>query len=92
MKKFGALIAVFVSACSICAGNKEETNFDFTHNRASITGMLTSACSWQLELGYHYMFNHYIGIGAAIGGWGCTMNHDEYPVRTGVDSPGHPLV
>ena len=69
MKKFGALIAVFVSACSIYAGNKEETNFDFTHNRVSITGMLTSACSWQLELGYHYMFNHYIGIGGAIGGW-----------------------
>lgn len=31
--------------------------------------MLTSSDSWQLELGYHYMFNRFIGIGGAVGGW-----------------------
>lgn len=31
--------------------------------------MLTSSDSWQLEMGYHYMFNRYVGVGGSIGGW-----------------------
>lgn len=41
-----------------------------THNRAYISGMLTSSDSWQVDLGYHYMILPYLGIGGGIGWWG----------------------
>lgn len=69
MNRLGLFIAALLPALSIYAGNKAESNFEFTHHRASISGMLTSSCSWQVELGYHYMFNRYIGIGGTIGAW-----------------------
>lgn len=54
---------------AMCAEDGKEDNFEFTYNRASISGMLTSSYSWQLELAYHYMLNRYIGIGASVGAW-----------------------
>lgn len=48
---------------------EREDNFEFTHNMASVSGMLTSSDSWQMEFGYHYMFSKYIGIGASVGAW-----------------------
>ncbi len=63
---FMAILSLFSSAR---AGSKKEDNFEFTHHRASISGMLTSSCSWQVELGYHYMLNRYVGLGGSIGAW-----------------------
>lgn len=68
MKRFGLFLLAIVSVISSFAEEREE-NFEFTHNRASITGMLMSSDSWQLEFGYHYMFSKYIGIGATVGAW-----------------------
>lgn len=69
MKKIGIIIFILFFSFSLRAETEKNDNFDFTHHRASITGMLTSSDSWQLEVGYHYMFNKYIGIGGEFGGW-----------------------
>lgn len=65
-------IIIFMTILSVFAVRAEtgkEDNFDFTHHRASVSGMLTSSDSWQVELGYHYMLNRYVGIGGAVGSW-----------------------
>ncbi len=69
MRRIGVFIIAIFTALSILAENKKEENFEFSHHRASISGLLTSSDSWQLEGAYHYLFNRYIGIGGAIGGW-----------------------
>lgn len=69
MKKIYLIILILLFATSIQAQNNKSENFEFTNNRASITGMLTSSDSWQIEFGYHYMVNKYIGVGGALGGW-----------------------
>lgn len=80
--KLATLILALASAPTAYAASKRGDTFEFTHHRASISGMLTSSDSWQLEFGYHYMFNKYIGIGGAIGGWkvwyedGCAYGSD----------------
>ena len=55
-----------------CGGHAEEkkaSNFEFSNNRGSLNGTLTSSCSWQLEAGYHYMLCRYVGVGGSIGLW-----------------------
>lgn len=42
---------------------------DLTHNRASMSGALTSSDSWQVDLAYHYMILPYLGVGGGIGSW-----------------------
>lgn len=69
MKRFGLFLLACFSVLSSAAEEEREENFEFTHNRASISGLLTSSDAWQLELGYHYMFSRYIGVGASIGAW-----------------------
>lgn len=75
MKRLAIFICALLSMCCIAAGNdsdirdKNEDNFEFSHHRASITGVLTSSDSWQVEFAYHYMFNKFIGIGGGAGGW-----------------------
>lgn len=55
------IILVAVSA------NAYDGENDFTHNRLSMSGMLTSSDCWQLEMSYHYMFWKYLGIGGGVG-------------------------
>lgn len=70
MKKFALLAFLIIFAFSLQAKNADDdSNFEFSNNRASISGLLTSSDSWQLEYGYHYMFNKYIGVGGSIGWW-----------------------
>lgn len=47
----------------------ESSYFEFTHNRFSFSGLVTSSDSYQIEASYHYMFNRYIGLGCALGYW-----------------------
>lgn len=65
------LIGLFILLMTIpaLAQNKNEDNFEFSHNRVSFSAMLTSSDSYQLEASYHYMLNHYIGLGGAFGYW-----------------------
>lgn len=38
-------------------------------NKITVSGMLTSSDTWQIDASYHYMICHNIGIGASIGMW-----------------------
>ncbi len=67
--KRACIVLAILAVLFLRAEGKVDSNFEFTHNRASISGMLTSSDSWQLEFGYHYMFNKYVGIGGGLGGW-----------------------
>lgn len=69
MKRVFVLIFAIVSFLYVFAKNDKEANFEFSPNRAGISGMLTSSDSWQLEMSYHYMINKNIGIGGAAGAW-----------------------
>lgn len=69
MKNLSALIIILLSAISVFADNNQNENFDFTHNRFSFGGLLTSSDSYQLEASYHYMFNRYVGLGGGFGYW-----------------------
>ncbi len=69
MRRVNILIAAIVSFISVFAENGKDSNFDFSHNRGGISGMLTSSCSWQLEVSYHYMINSCIGLGGSAGTW-----------------------
>lgn len=72
MKRSGLFLLAVAAACSGLFANekeKKEDNFEFTHNRFSFSGMLTSSDTYQLEAAYHYMFNRYVGIGGAFGYW-----------------------
>lgn len=62
------LLALFMITLGINVVSARQFE-DITHNRASITGLLTSSDSWQVELGYNYMICPYVGIGGAVGGW-----------------------
>lgn len=69
LKKIVLFAIVFWCPLAAICNDKEDTPFDFTHNRASISGMLTSSDAWQVELGYHYMFSKYVGLGGTAGVW-----------------------
>lgn len=65
-------LALILSGMYFCCGYAEEkkaSNFEFSNNRRSLNGTLTSSCSWQLEIGYHYMFCRFVGAGASVGLW-----------------------
>ncbi len=67
-----AVLMVTIAGEAECRGERngdDERNFDFAHNRGSISGLLTSSYTWQIELGYHYMFNRFFGVGGSIGTW-----------------------
>ncbi|MCM1483618.1 MAG: hypothetical protein NC043_04720 [Muribaculaceae bacterium] len=65
------LVAAMALGTALYGGAEErkESNFEFGHNRVEVSGMLTSTDSWQMEVGYHYMINRYIGVGGSFGGW-----------------------
>ena len=69
----GHIISILVLAgtfyCICHAEEKKASNFEFSNNRGSLSGTLTSSCSWQLEAGYHYMLCRYVGVGGSIGLW-----------------------
>lgn len=67
MKRIGILTGILLSIISLRAA--DSGNFEFTHNRFSFSGMLTSSDTYHLEASYHDMFNRYIGAGGAIGYW-----------------------
>lgn len=69
MKKFVFYIVALMSAFSMLAEDLKEDDFEFSHNRFSFSGLLTSSDSYQVEASYHYMFNRYIGIGGGVGQW-----------------------
>ena len=63
-------IVFAIITLSVCnAEEKKDSNFEFSNNRGSFSGTLTSSCSWQLEGGYHYMLCRYVGVGASVGLW-----------------------
>lgn len=68
MKK--RLITILLAISAICNYAMARQFEDLTHNRAYISGMLTSSDSWQVDLGYHYMIFPYLGVGGGIGSWG----------------------
>lgn len=47
--------------------NPKEDPFEYGHHRIALDGAITSSCTYVLEASYHYMFNHYMGIGSGIG-------------------------
>lgn len=63
-----ALLAGIYVSCVYAVDNKA-SNFEFSNNRASFSGTLTSSDSWQLEAGYHYMLCRFVGVGASVGLW-----------------------
>ena len=69
--RYRALALVLTGMCFCCspAEDKKASNFEFSTNRGSFSGTLTSSCSWQLEAGYHYMLCRYVGVGGAVGLW-----------------------
>ena len=69
--RYRALAIVLTGMCFCCsyAEEKKASNFEFSKNRGSFSGTLTSSCSWQLEAGYHYMLCRYVGVGGSIGLW-----------------------
>ncbi|MCM1449950.1 MAG: hypothetical protein NC082_06380 [Clostridiales bacterium] len=69
MKKISLIIVAFLSTITLYADSKQDENFDFSHNRFSVSGLLTSSDSYQVEAAYHYMFNRYVGVGGALGYW-----------------------
>lgn len=69
MRRYILFVMTILAVCRVYADGGEGSNFDFTHHRASISGMLTSSDTWQLDMAYHYMFNRYVGIGGAVGVW-----------------------
>lgn len=69
MKKANILIIAILSALSLLAGDKKDEVFDFSSNRFSLSGLVTSSDSYQLEASYHYMLNRNIGLGGDFGYW-----------------------
>ncbi|MDE6240149.1 MAG: hypothetical protein K2M54_09235 [Muribaculaceae bacterium] len=65
MKRFLLFIPFMMIIALSASAYDGETNF--THNRATFSGMLTSSDCWQLEISYHYMFCKYLGIGGGAG-------------------------
>lgn len=63
------LSIILLSIIFICDFAYAKQFEDLTHNRAYISGMLTSSDSWQVDLGYHYMIFPYLGVGGGIGWW-----------------------
>ena len=69
MKRFGFLLIIILMPFTSFAGGEKDDVFEFTHNRLSFSGLLTSSDAYELEASYHYMFNRYVGVGGAIGYW-----------------------
>lgn len=65
MKRF--LLTIYLAFVAAVSAVAFEGDDDFTHNRLSMSGMLTSSDCWQLEMSYHYMFWRYLGIGGGVG-------------------------
>lgn len=69
MKYLSALVLILLSAFTAYAGSSKDDNFEFNHNRFLSAECLHLPDALQLEFGYHYMFNRYVGIGGAVGAW-----------------------
>ena len=65
MKRFLLFIPFMMLIALSAIAYDGESNF--THNRPSFSGALTSSDCWQLEISYHYMFCRYLGIGGGVG-------------------------
>lgn len=72
------LIALLLFTVLGATASEPERDDGFTHNRAAISGSLTSVDTWQLDFSYHYMFCKYVGVGGAIGAWKQILS-DGYP-------------
>lgn len=81
MKLRFLIISLLFSVISAAASDLERDD-GFTHNRAAVSGSLTSVDTWQLDFSYHYMFCKYIGAGGAVGAWKQIL-HDGYPSGSG---------
>ncbi|MDE5644331.1 MAG: hypothetical protein K2I45_01665 [Muribaculaceae bacterium] len=66
MKRLTVIIFATITLCNALYARQFE---DLTHHRASISGLLTSSDTWQVDLAYHYMIFPYFGAGGGIGGW-----------------------
>ncbi|MDE5554195.1 MAG: hypothetical protein K2J10_03310 [Muribaculaceae bacterium] len=65
MKRFLLALPLIILVSLSAKAYDGENNF--THNRLSMSGMLTSSDCWQFEMSYHYMFWKYLGIGGGVG-------------------------
>ena len=64
------IIKVTVWAIALSFGTLQAAfNDEFSNNRFSFNGTLTSSDTYSLEMAYHYMFCQYFGLGAAFGYW-----------------------
>jgi hypothetical protein len=69
MKRTGILLLSIFSAVVLLAEDTGDGDFELSHHRASVSGMLTSSDTWQVQFGYHYMLNRYVGVGGSVGSW-----------------------
>lgn len=68
MGRLNTFIVAIIMTMPLFAENKDE-NFEFSHNRVSLSGLVTSSDTYQIDASYHYMFNRYIGLGGSFGFW-----------------------
>lgn len=63
------ILLLLPSIALLMQGQNKDSDEYFTHNRASITGALTTSDAYQLQFSYHYMFWKYFGVGGSFGWW-----------------------
>ena len=69
MKRYFCLIA-FIIGLFFCVdiNAQKKIEDDMEHNRIMFSGATTSD-TYLLEMGYHYMFSNYVGVGGTFGFW-----------------------
>lgn len=69
MKRYFCLIA-FIIGLFLCVdiNAQKKIEDDMEHNRIIFSAATTSD-TYLLEMGYHYMFSNYVGVGGTFGFW-----------------------
>ncbi|MDE6224506.1 MAG: hypothetical protein K2M25_00025 [Muribaculaceae bacterium] len=66
-KIFILILLVALIFCSEAYAQKKIED-DMEHNRIMLSGAMTSD-TYLLDIGYHYMFSNYVGVGGTFGFW-----------------------
>lgn len=66
--RWGAVGLMMLCAVGYVRAESEEDE-ETGRNRFGFVAALTSVDTWQLETGYHYMLNRYLGVGGEFGMW-----------------------
>lgn len=78
MKTLYILLLFVTSANMSVFASDDAEGYAVKHHQAAMTGELTSATTWQLELSYHWFPIKYVGIGASVGCWK-QIEYDQSP-------------